>query len=208
MKRNVTFFSNGFQISGICDEKGADKAVVVTHPHPLYGGDMHNPVVDTICRCFAACDYTTLRFNFRGVGESEGHFSQGIGEQQDVLSAMDYLAALGTNEIGLAGYSFGTWVLANVVRSTEHIRYLVMVSPPVAFMDFGDIGKLDSLRLVVTGDQDDIAPADLIDSAMTRWNPEAPFERVKGADHFYTGHLDDLAAVISSRLLIGDVNPA
>jgi len=88
MKKTTTFISDRFEIEGRLTEGDQQKAVVITHPHPLYGGDMHNNVVDTVSYAYQKNGYTTLRFNFRGVGGSQGSYSDGIGEQEDVRAAV------------------------------------------------------------------------------------------------------------------------
>lgn len=113
MPEKVTFFDSGpLKMQGLLEEHSGEKGVVVTHPHPLYGGDMYNHVVEAVCQAYQEREYSCLRFNFRGVGLSEGEYDKGIGEQDDVMAALDYLSALGQNEIDLVGYSFGAWVNA------------------------------------------------------------------------------------------------
>ena len=177
--------------------KSARKGIVITHPHPVYGGDMHNPVVDTIRKVYRKKGYTTLRFNFRGTGQSQGKYNDGHGEQADVRAAVDKLQANGLEEIHLAGYSFGAWVNACAVTSGLEIHRMVMVSPPVAMIDFSDVGSLDSLDLVVTGGRDDIAPVEGIENKMETWSKTARLEVIGLADHFYGGYLNDLAGVLS-----------
>ena len=92
---------------------------VISHPHPLMGGDMRNPVVEILAESLFAGGLSTLRFNFRGVGMSEGVFDEGRGEQEDVLAAVTYLERQGIREIVLAGYSFGAWVNAGVILREE-----------------------------------------------------------------------------------------
>ena len=111
-----------------------------------------------------------------------------------------YLAGLNINQIDLAGYSFGAWVNALAGANNLNIENMVMVSPPVAFIDFGSISDLGSLRLIVTGSRDDIAPPDLIKKSYAGWNAAAQFEVMDGADHFYAGYLDKLEAILTAYL--------
>ncbi len=175
----------------------ARKGIVITHPHPLYGGDMHNPVVDTIRKVYRKKGYTTLRFNFRGTGQSQGKHDAGQGEQADVRAAVDKLKADGLEEIHLAGYSFGAWINARSVFAGLSVKRMVMVSPPAAMIDFSGVGSLDSLGLVVTGGRDDMAPVEEIEKMMQTWNKTAHLEVIGPADHFYGGYLNDLAVVLS-----------
>jgi hypothetical protein len=143
--------------------------------------------------------YSTLKFNFRGVGESRGQYDNGVGEQKDVLAALSFLADMGVKRIDLAGYSFGAWVNAHAVTQGDSVvENMAMVSPPVGFMDFNAISAMNVLRFVITGSRDDIAPADAVKKMLPTWNPNARFEIVDGADHFYGGYLGQLESVLSS----------
>jgi len=180
------------EIEGLLNQRDERKGVVVTHPHPIYGGDMYNLVVESIVHVYQMKGYTTLKFNFRGVGRSQGTYDNGIGEQKDVLSAISFLVNMGMARIDLAGYSFGAWVNAHAIREDTLVEQLIMVSPPVGFMDFQSIGRLNPLKFVVTGNRDDIAPADMVKKMIPIWNPDARLEVIDGADHFYGGYLGQL----------------
>jgi len=200
MAKKVNFLSEDYEIEGLFNKRSAENGVVITHPHPLYGGDMYNMVVEAIAHVYHLKAYSTLKFNFRGVGGSQGRYGDGIGEQMDVLAAISYLADTGIKKIDLAGYSFGAWVSAHAGRQEVPVENMVMVSPPVGFMDFLPDLAMDNLKLVVTGSEDNIAPVDLIESMLPAWSPEARFEVIDGADHFYGGYLKDLESVLSSFL--------
>lgn len=198
MEQSCNFFSDGLRIDALVETHSSSfqKGIVITHPHPLYGGDMHNPVVDTIRKVYRQKGFTTLRFNFRGTGSSEGRYDEGRGEQVDVVAAVETLRNDGIQEIHLAGYSFGAWVNARAVSTGLIIQQMVMVSPPVSMIAFDEVGPIDSLSLVVTGSRDDIAPPAEIEKGLKTWNPSTRFEIVKSADHFYGGCLDQLEAVL------------
>jgi alpha/beta superfamily hydrolase len=198
MVKKVRFFSENFEIEGLFSKKDEKKGVVVTHPHPLYGGDMYNLVVETIVHVYSIKGYSTLKFNFRGVGRSQGTYDNGDGEQKDVLAALSFLGDMGMEQIDLAGYSFGAWVNAHAVQEDVAVKNMVMISPPAGFMDFSTIGPMERLKLVVTGSRDDIAPADVVKQMCSVWNPNARFVVIDGADHFYGGYLNQLEAVLVS----------
>ena len=198
MVKKVRFFSENYEIEGLLSKKDEKKGVVVTHPHPLYGGDMYNLVVETIVHVYNIKGYSTLKFNFRGVGGSQGAYDDGHGEQKDVLAALSFLGDMGMEQIDLAGYSFGAWVNAHAVQEDVAVKNMVMISPPAGFMDFSTIGPMERLKLVVTGSRDDIAPADVVKQMCSVWNPNARFEVIDGADHFYGGYLNQLEAVLVS----------
>ncbi|UCF95513.1 MAG: dienelactone hydrolase family protein [Desulfobacterales bacterium] len=200
MTKNITFFSGSCEIEGCLNPGTLDQGVVITHPHPLYGGDMHNTVVLSIMAAYRKQGYTTLRFNFRGVGNSQGFYDKGIGEQEDVRAALAYLNKMGINKTDLAGYSFGAWVNALLACQDHRIDNMVMVSPLVGFIDFQSIAALDCLKLIVSGSRDEFAPAELINKFHSLWNPRAHFEVIDGADHFFAGHLTQLEAILSRYL--------
>jgi alpha/beta superfamily hydrolase len=184
-EERVVFTSQALSIEGLISESQGLKGVVVTHPHPLYGGSMNNNVVESVVQAYGEKGYTTLRFNFRGVGRSGGAYDNGRGEQEDVRAAVAYLTQLGTTSIDLAGYSFGSWVNAHCIGDLNDVHRMVMVSPPVAFLDFSFFGRCSKLRLVIAGSEDDIAPPGMIEKMLPVWNSDAVFSIVKGADHFY-----------------------
>lgn len=201
MPENIVFESEGYQIEGLLKNNSETKGVVITHPHPLYGGDMNNSVVYAIMRAYQDKNYTTLRFNFRGVGRSQGNYADGIGEQADVLAAVAFLADMGIRHIDLAGYSFGAWVNALAAPGQDGIAGMVMVSPPVAFVDFSTVGTINALKLIVTGSRDEIAPPDQIRPLYPQWNPDARLEIIEGADHFYGGFTDKLKSILISSIV-------
>jgi alpha/beta superfamily hydrolase len=200
MEKTVFFRSQALELEGLFCAESGDRAVAVTHPHPLYGGEMHNPVVETTARAFQQIGYATLRFNFRGVGSSRGTYDDGKGEGQDVLAALSYLRDKGFKKIDLAGYSFGAWVNAHVPPNAAGYDRMVMVSPPVAFMDFSKVSALPRLSLVVAGSRDDIGPPEMIRQLLPVWNPAARFEIIQETDHFFSGALDALAGALAEAL--------
>ena len=194
MEERITFSSGGKDLEGLILKTESDQAAVVTHPHPLYGGDMHNPVVAAIAGAYQGKGYTTLRFNFRGTGYSQGRHDQGRGERNDVIAAIDYLKRMGVKRVDLAGYSFGAWVNAHLKCAESGVERMVMVSPPIGFIEFNEVGTIGCLELVVAGSRDDIAPPDMLKRLITHWNPSARLEIVPGADHFFLGCYEALIA--------------
>jgi uncharacterized protein len=197
MERELLFDSGGYRLEALCEKGEGDRWAVVTHPHPLYGGDMENPVVRTIVRACRRAGLSTFRFNFRGVGRSEGEFDAGLGEKEDVASAVSCIRKEGAVRVVLIGYSFGAWVNARIDRAAR-INEMVMVSPPVALLDFSSVSGLDALTRVITGSADEIAPCDRIENFLPLWNRAARLETIPDADHFYTGYLPALEAVLLS----------
>ncbi|MCU0591552.1 MAG: alpha/beta hydrolase [Desulfobacterales bacterium] len=197
MEEPIFFTSGKLRIEGMIATASSTRAAIITHPHPLYGGDMDNPVVTALQRAYSRQGFSTLRFNFRGVGESRGRYDDGTGERQDVAAALALMTDRGMTSIDLAGYSFGSWV--NTGLSTGFQRML-MVSPPVAFMSFDPPAPIPTLHLIVTGGQDEIAPAHMISTYKNQWNPAAIFEVLPDADHFYTGFIKNLQDAITAHI--------
>ena len=200
MEEKVCFRSGDFELEGLFESGRTNRGVVITHPHPLYGGNMHNPVVDAIRRAYRIKGVATLRFNFRGTGKSEGQHDNGTGEQDDLLAALSFLEETGVQTVDLAGYSFGAWVNALMLQREGRSENLVMVSPPVGFVDFASIGRLPGLRLVVTGSRDEIAPLDVIRQMLPTWNPSAHFDIIDGSDHFYSRHTRQLEDILGRHI--------
>ncbi len=200
MEEKIYFLSGKYELEGLLDKQSEDNGVVITHPHPLYGGDMNNFIVDLIARAYQKKGFTTLRFNFRGTGKSQGSYNDGTGEQEDVHAAISTLKQMGIKNIDLTGYSFGAWVNALAIGKSNFIGNMVMVSPPVGFVDFSPVNSIPCLKLVVTGSIDDIAPADRIKNMCPAWNRKAHLEIINGAVHFYSGCLDELESVLSSNI--------
>jgi uncharacterized protein len=201
MKRIYFNARDGITLEGILHGHPEEKApaAVITHPHPLYGGTMDNYVLDTVASAFVEKGYTTLRFNFRGVGDSDGRFSDGRGELEDVIGALDYVRNNGARQIVLAGYSFGAWVNAHVPSELQPDQ-MAMISPPVAMLDFSGVGAISSLKLVITGEKDDIAPPSTIKKLLATWNPDTVFRVLGNTDHFYGSSLPALKSILQEEL--------
>ncbi len=200
MAERITIQSGGLQIEGLLEKGAGEKGVVITHPHPLYGGDMYNMIVASLTRAYQMKEYSTLRINFRGTGNSQGNFNDGIGAQADVLAALSTLGEMGIDYLSLAGYSFGAWVNALAISEGAKIERAVMVSPPVGLIDFTSIGPLPSLHLIVSGRLDDIAPVDMIRKLLPGWNEDANLIEIDGADHFFLGYMEQLDAVLNAHI--------
>jgi hypothetical protein len=158
---------------------------------------MYNPVVEAIETAYRKAGFSTLRFNFRGAGNSAGTYDNGVGERADVAAAVAYLREAGFEGIHLSGYSFGAWVNAMALQDGLAVDGMTMVAPPVAFIDFGDGIRLPGLTKVVAGSRDELAPPDRIRPLLADWNRNAELEIIDGADHFFLAYLDE----VTRRLL-------
>jgi alpha/beta superfamily hydrolase len=196
--QKIIFPSGSLSLEGLLIQGNSARAVVISHPHPLYGGDMHNHVVGLISKAFEDQGWTTLRFNFRGVGRSQGDFDQGLGEQEDVSAAVAYLKGLGEGKIFLAGYSFGAWVNAQAGLTHPDVQGSILVSPPAGTMDFSFLNQDTKVRLIVLGDQDPYAPVSRIKSLIQPLPTPPPIKIIKGADHFYSSGWKELTSAITA----------
>src|SRR5437016_7181375 len=171
--------------------------IVICHPHPLYGGDMDNPVVVRVQQVCAELGLATLRFNFRGVGGSSGTHGGGLAEQEDARGALDALAqATGTRPLAIAGYSFGAWVAALVGRRDARVTALALIAPPLAMYDFGGVEGKRVPTLAVAGSADPYCPAGDFQRFTTQFAWVTPAV-IEGADHFFFGKLYPLGEAVS-----------
>lgn len=170
--------------------------VVITHPHPLFGGSMDNNVVWTAVRAFEARGWSTLRFNFRGVGASTGAYGQGLKEVADVAAALQFLQARSPGPHLLVGYSFGALVAARALFQGLAAAGAVLISPPVAFMEMTWLPEVPRLKLIIAGDRDEIGPLIDLQAMMVGSSPPVEMVVIKGADHFYGGREEQLFRVL------------
>lgn len=171
---------------------------VVLHPHPQHGGTMNNKVAYKLYHAFARNGFSVLRFNFRGVGRSEGEFDNGVGELSDATAALDWLQANNpnTNHYWVGGFSFGSWIGMQLLMRRPELEGFVSISPPAAKYDFNFLSPCPSNGLVVQGDQDSIVNVDdvtkLVEKLNKQKNTEVDYHIIEGADHFFRGQLDEL----------------
>lgn len=165
-------------------------AVAVCHPHPLYGGDMDNTVILCICENMAKASIVALRFNFRGVGRSEGDYAEGIGEQDDVLAALDFLGSstgVDPNRIGLAGYSFGARVALPVALQNEQVKALALVSPLLTDAEWEGTRSSAIPKLFLCGSDDGYISSRRVRRLAGGLAEPSQCEIIAGADHFWFG---------------------
>jgi alpha/beta superfamily hydrolase len=185
------------------DETGEalSMAAVVCHPHPLYGGTMHNKTVFRLAGALNAVGMPTLRFNFRGVGLSTGSYDEGQGEQDDVRSALDALERRFPGvALCVAGFSFGAWVGLRVGCVDERVRQLVGAGVPTSLLGAEALAACVRPKLIVQGALDQYGPL----AEVQRWFAALPepkhLEIIPEADHFFTDHLDALFTTVVRAL--------
>jgi alpha/beta superfamily hydrolase len=170
--------------------------VVLCHPHPLYGGSMLTPVTLTAEEVFQAEGYTTLAFNFRGVGGSAGTHGAGEAELADVRGALAFLAETLGGPVAtqvIAGYSFGSWVGGRVAMSDARVAAYLGIAPPLAHSDFGFLREARCRVALIAGRRDEHGDAARLE-ALVAALPRRPWLRWLDTDHFFTGALDALGA--------------
>jgi len=171
---------------------------IICHPHPLYGGTMQNKVVHTLDKAFFNHDMVTVRFNFRGVGKSEGQHDEARGEVDDLKAVVAWAREqLPGNSFILAGFSFGAYVAMKAALDIE-CRHLVTVAPPVNILDFSPMQQPACPWLLVQGMQDEIVDADRVITWASQFN-DVDIVREPESGHFFHGKLNVLQQIIDSR---------
>ena len=167
---------------------------LIAHPHPLQGGTLDNKVVQTLAKAFVALGHATVRFNFRGVGDSQGTFDDGVGETADALAALAHAQArFGDLPLALAGFSFGSFVQTRVAQQVAFER-LVLVGPAVNRFEGATVAPE---TIVVHGEEDDVVPlADVLNWARPQQLPIIVFP---GCGHFFHGRLVQLQQVVMTN---------
>ena len=174
------------------------RAAVICHPHPLYGGTMHNKVVYRIAKTFNEAGFAAFRFNFRGVGASAGVHDNGRGEQQDLSAAVDFIQRqYPESEIWLAGFSFGAVVTLNFGCYDDRAVALVVAGVPAAIYNNEGLRTCEKPKLLVHGSFDQFGPIDQLRRFFEALSRPKELAVVDGADHFFEGRLDELATAIS-----------
>jgi alpha/beta superfamily hydrolase len=179
---------------------------LLLHPHPEHGGTMNNKVIFHMYHAFTRRGFSALRFNFRGVGRSQGKFDRGEGELSDAAAALDWMQSHNPNAAGcwIAGFSFGAWIGMQLLMRRPEIQGFISVAPPANIYDFGFLAPCPSSGMIIHGDQDTVVPkesvAKLVDKLNSQRGISIDFRIIKGADHFFYDHLDTLVAHVDDYL--------
>ena len=180
--------------------------VLILHPDPSRGGTMNTKIVFELYKLFIQNEFSTIRFNFRGVGKSDGLFDDGEGELSDAASVLDWIQQYNTNsnKCWVAGFSFGAWVAMQLLMRRPEINGFVCVSPPANMRDFSFLAPCPSSGLIVHGDKDNIASYDsakiLSEKLQKQKKVDIIFRSIKGADHFYENYKKEFLSVINSYI--------
>ena len=179
---------------------------IVLHPHPQFGGTMNNRVVYNLHYAFHRMGFTVMRYNFRGVGRSQGEFDQGVGELSDAASALDHLQSMNPNSkhCWVAGFSFGAWIGMQLLMRRPEITGYVSIAPPANMFDFTFLAPCPASGLMVQGDQDDIVTPEsvkkLVDKLSAQRGITITHTVIKGANHFFGQQIDQLTDIVGTYL--------
>jgi uncharacterized protein len=177
-------------------------SALVLHPHPLFGGTMHNKVVFRAAAALNDAGLAALRINFRGVGQSTGEHDEGRGERDDVRAGLEYLAAnYPDQEITLCGFSFGARVGLEVGIDAERVQRLISIGTPVDKYDFGFLAQCRKPILFVQGDRDEFGGVERLRDLVAKIKAAVELKVIKGAGHFFDDHLDELKMAITEWVL-------
>jgi hypothetical protein len=186
------FIGDNPSLEAVFEDKGSDMCVVITHPHSLMGGNMHNNVVMAAWRASLEKGLSTVRFNFRGVGRSSGSFDNGNGEMNDLTSVISYVE----KPIIIIGYSFGAWVAANYMKQIDIPFPCIFISPPTGMFTFPDM-KQDRVW-TITGQADQFCSIPVLQGLLEKDR----IKIVRHVDHFWFGEEEQLASYLNEKLNI------
>ena len=179
---------------------------LMLHPHPDHGGTMNNKVVYAMYQTFVNRGFSVLRFNFRGVGRSQGVYDRGEGELSDAASALDWLQTYNPNApyCWIGGFSFGAWIGMQLLMRRPEISGFISVAPPANPFDFTFLAPCPASGLMVQGAQDDIVPPDsvkkLVDKLTAQKGIAIGYHLIPGAGHFFTDQVPEMSQAIDDYL--------
>jgi len=204
----VTFTGPAGRIEGRFQpskQKGAPIAIVL-HPHPQFGGTMNNKIVYDLFYAFAQRGFSALRFNFRGVGRSQGSFDHGSGELSDAAAALDWVQSVtpDAKSCWIAGVSFGAWIGMQLLMRRPEIEGFISVAPPANRFDFSFLAPCPSSGLIVHGDSDRVAPLKDVETLVSKLKTQKGIiieqSVISGANHFFDNKTEELIASCSAYL--------
>lgn len=199
----VTFPCGDLSLEGVChipEGPGPFPAVVVCHPHPLYGGTMDNNVVYAVCQALCRKGILALRFNFRGVGRSQG-MVRGMGDHEDVIAAVSFIAlveGVDKEKIGLCGYSAGAVAAFATPPVDERVQAAAVISPPLSMVSLDGLKGYSRPKLIVIGSGDNFTRLDDFQRFCESLAEPKQSEAIPGADHFWWGYEDQVGERVAS----------
>jgi alpha/beta superfamily hydrolase len=205
---NTFFEGPAGRIEAILKEPAAPvtRAAIVCHPHPLFGGTMHNKVVYRIARAFQDAGFAVLRFNFRGTGRSQGEHDDGRGERDDLRAAMKFIEEkFPRAELWLAGFSFGSAVMLRAAACDERARAIVAAGVPASKYDFTEIARCNKPKQFIQGSLDQFGSVEDLERLFATLDEPKQLKIIEGADHFFKGHLTEVAQAVSEFIASVDM---
>jgi len=200
LKGNLFIEGPAGRLEALMKEPAGDisRVAIVCHPHPLFGGTMHNKVVYRISKAFLLEGFVSIRFNFRGTGRSEGTHDQGNGEQNDLRAVVRFAEEKYAGaELWLAGFSFGARVMLSAGCAESRARALVAAGTPASKYDFSDFAGCDKPKLFVQGANDEFGSVEDLEKFVSGLGSPGQIKVIEGADHFFEGRLDELAQAVT-----------
>ncbi len=184
------------------DVAGRELCAIVCHPHPLHGGTMDNKVVTTLMRTYRDLGIHTVRFNFRGVGNSEGTFDKAVGEVDDLQAVIEWANRnLHPSALLLAGFSFGSSIAAQASHHTANVQHLTLVAPPIERYTYDREGRFGMPVCVIQGDKDELVFAEGVYAWQKQLLSPNELLRYPEAGHFFHGYLSTLKTDLTQVLL-------
>ena len=186
-------------------EEGAPIALTL-HPHPQFGGTMNNRVVYNLHQAFVQRGFAVLRFNFRGVGRSQGRYDGGVGELSDAAAALDWMQTLNPNARAcwIAGYSFGAWISMQLLMRRPEISGFISIAPPANMFDFTFLAPCPASGLILHGTKDETVPeqdvANLAERLQAQRGIKIDYRKIPGATHFFEDKHDRLVKEVGNYL--------
>jgi len=193
-EEKVFFTSSSLHLEGLLDGISGQNGVVICHPHPLMGGTMHNNVVEAIQEVFAAENYATLRFNFRGVGGSQGAYDEGRGESEDIRAACHFMKSIGCQNVNFVGYSFGAWAGAQLIARENIFTVNIFVAPPIDILKFDLVNLQNKIALVICGENDQFCWSASLEQMIKKIKAQKIV--IREADHFFFGRENELKDIL------------
>ena len=173
---------------------------VICHPHPQHGGSFHNKVVTVLERALRELGLATVRFNYRGVGESDGEFDDGYGETEDLLAVLEWVRRVRPDdELWLGGFSFGSYVALRAAQNLK-LKQLISVAPPVGRYEFSEMDRPDCSWMVIQGDEDDVVSADAVREWASKQEPPPNLIVMEQAGHFFHRRLMDVRGLVKNAV--------
>lgn len=206
---DITFNGPAGRIEGKYFQNPKPNAPIalIMHPHPQHGGTMNNKVTYRAFESFVRCGFSVLRFNFRGVGNSEGEFDNGVGELADAAAALDWLHAQSpsTKNIWICGFSFGSWIMLQLLMRRPDVHRFVSISAPAGMYDHSFLSPCPASGLFLCGTSDEITPhadlEELLKNTARQKGVKLHYSKVEGADHFYTQHQDEFSKTLCQYII-------